>query len=199
VIERLHGAVVATTDRTIVVMAGGIGFGVQVPNPSVFPFSTATTVYTYVHWNQEKGQSMFGFIDEISRQIFCLLISCQKIGPALALGLFRQREPGVIVQDIMSGNVAGLSSCQGIGTKKAELIIYELKDKMESLISLSGITSAPTVQLKHMQDALLSLSYSPQEATKAVNYVSGLYKGEALPDLNVLLRKALAFLSTPHE
>lgn len=198
-IERLHGMVVASTDRTIVIMAGGIGFGLQVADTASFRQDAAVTVYTYVHWNQEKGQSLFGFADEISRQLFCLLISCQKIGPALALALLRQREPGVIVQDIMSGNVAGLSSCQGIGAKKAELIIYELKDKLSGLSSLPALAGGAALQLKNMQEALLSLSYSPQEATKAVSYVAGLYKGESFPDLNVLLRKALAFLSTPHE
>ncbi len=198
-IERLHGTVVATTDRTIVVMAGGIGFGVQVADVTQFSSNAAMTVYTYVHWNQEKGQSLFGFVDELSRQLFCLLISCQKIGPTLALGLLRQREPAIIMQDIVSGNVAGLSSCQGIGTKKAELIIYELRDKIGMLAEMPAFANAPGAQLKHMQDALLSLSYSPQEATKATTYVAGLYKGEPLPDLNVLLRKALVFLSAPRE
>ncbi|MDQ5890518.1 MAG: holliday junction helicase RuvA [Candidatus Dependentiae bacterium] len=198
-IERLYGTVVATTDRMITVMASGIGFGVQVADTTKFVPHATATVYTYVHWNQEKGQSLFGFADELSRHLFCLLIGCQKIGPALALALLRQREPNVIIQDILSGNVAGLSSCQGIGTKKAELIIYELKEKIGLLADVPGALSTAGAQLKHMQDALLSLSYSQQEATKAINYVAGLYKGESLPDLNVLLRKALAYLSAPRE
>jgi len=196
-IERLQGTVVATGDRTITVMAGGIGFGVQVADGTKFILDAVVTVYTYVHWNSEKGQTLFGFADEVTRQLFLLLITCQKIGPTLALTLLRQKESSVIIQDIMSGNVVGLSSCQGIGTKKAELIVYELKDKVGNLALMPTLINSSALQLKHVQDALLSLSYSKQEAAIAVTHIASLHKGDAFPDLNVLLRQALAFLSAP--
>jgi Holliday junction DNA helicase RuvA len=196
VIERLQGMVVATGERTITLMAGGIGFGLQVADGARFACNTSMMVYVYTHWNAEKGQSFFGFMDELSRQLFILLLTCQKIGPALALTLLRQKEPAGIIQDIMTGNVGGLSSCQGIGTKKAELIVYELKDKVAGLAGLPAMHNSSVLQLQHMQDALLSLSYSKQETTRAITYVAGLYEGSSYPELNVLLRQALAFLSS---
>ena len=196
VIERLQGVVAATGERTITLMAGGIGFGLQVADGARFTHSSSTLVYVYTHWSAEKGQSLFGFTDELSRQLFVLLITCQKIGPSLALALLRQKDPVALIQDIMTGNIAGLSSCQGVGTKKAELIVYELKDKVGSLAGLPGMHNSTALQLQHMQDALLSLSYSKQETARAASYVAGLYEGGAYPELNVLLRQALAFLSS---
>jgi Holliday junction DNA helicase RuvA len=198
VIERLQGVVVAGGDRTITLMAGGIGFGLQVADGTRFTTNASSIVYVYTHWSAEKGQSLFGFIDELSRQLFILLLTCQKIGPALALTLLRQKEPADIIQDIMTGNIAGLSSCQGIGTKKAELIVYELKDKVGVLAGMQGMSNSTALQLQHMQEALLSLSYSKQETTRAAAYIAGLYEGAAYPELNVLLRQALAFLSSAH-
>lgn len=194
-IERLQGVVVATADRSITLMTSGIGFGVQVADGTRFMQHETVTVYTHVHWNQEKGQTIFGFADELSRQLFLLLITCQKIGPTLALTLLRQKEPSQIVQDIMAGNVAGLSSCQGIGTKKAEAIVLELKDKVSGLALMPGMVHSSALQLKHVQDALMSLSYSKQETTLAINHIAGMHKGADLPDINVMLRQALAFLS----
>ena len=197
-IERLHGPVVAAQDKMITVMAGGIGFGVHVPQVAAFALNELATVYTYLHWNAEKGQTLFGFSDEMSRHVFLLLISCQKIGPAIALAILRQRDAALVVQDILAGNSAGLSSCQGIGTKKAEQIIYELKDKVADLAAFVPEASAGK-QLHHMQEALLSLSYSHHEAAQAVRYVAHLYKNEAAPDFNGMLRSALAYLSAPRE
>jgi len=197
-IERLHGTVCILDDKHITVMVNGIGFGMSVADPQRFYGATKApaTIYTYVHWSADKGGSIFGFNDEISRQLFCLLIGCQKIGPSIALALLRQREVGDLVQDILTGNIAGLSSCQGIGTKKAELIIYELKDKVASLAHRPELANSAAQQLRHMQEALLSLSYSAQEATKAVTHVAKLYAGQEVPEVNVLLRQALAFLSS---
>lgn len=199
-IERVHGKVIYSSDKTITVMTGGIGFGMQVVDQNQFASDTLITVYTYEHWNAEKGPALYGFVNEASRQLFCLLISCSKIGPSIALALLRQREVSTLVHDILSGNITGLSSCQGIGSKKAELIVYELKDKVGGLMSshaeLQGVAG---LSLKQMQEALLSLSYSKQEASQAIQYVANFYKGESLPEVNVLLRKALAFLSAPRE
>ncbi len=200
-IERLIGPIIATSDRMITVMAGSVGFGVLVADPSLFMASGPTTIFIHEHWNAEKGPALYGFTDEVSRQLFCLLITCSKIGPAIALALLRQRDVATIVHDIISGNVAGLSSCQGIGTKKAELIIHELKDKVSSLTQAIGAGATGMAgYLSQVQEALISLSYSKQEALKAVQYVAGLYKdGHQAPEINVVLRKALLFLSAPRE
>jgi len=199
-IERLSGRVVITSDRTLTVLTSGIGFGLQVPDSARFKEGHETVVYTHVHWNSEKGQSLFGFDADFSRQVFLLLISCSKIGPALALALLRQKEPQAIVQDIMSGNTTGLSSCQGIGAKKAETIIHELKDKVVGLVGLQAMSGAGSfVHLHHMQEALLGLSYSAQEVQKAAKHVSHLYQGQQSPDVTILLRAALAFLATSSE
>ena len=95
-----------------------------------------------------------------------------------------------------------MSSCQGIGAKKAELIIHELKDKVGDLASATHqLPNATAAYWQQVSDALLSLSYSKQEASRAVQYVATLYKDSVTHQLeiNVLLRKALAFLSTPRE
>jgi len=195
-IERLQGVVVASDERRVTVMVQGIGFAVQVPDPSLCAFNTTQLLYTYVHWSPEKGQSMFGFSDEISRHFFLLLIGCQKIGPTLALSLLRQRSAATLVQDIMTSNVAGLSSCQGIGVKKAEGIIHELKDKVTGLSALAAAVSPHAALVHQVQEALVGLGYTPPEIKEALLSVMSSASGDSALELNIVLRKALAFLST---
>ncbi len=194
-IERLEGMVVAQSDKTITVMASGIGFAVQVADVAQFPLQRMVSVFTYMHWSQEKGVSIFGFVDEVSRHLFCLLITCQKVGPSIALSLIKQRNVVTLIQDIMTSNIAGLSSCQGIGAKKAEQIIYELKDKVGALAHLPEIASSAVAHLRSVHEALISLGYSKQEVADAIGHLSAAYKNDTVPDLSILIRKALAFLS----
>jgi len=199
-IERLCGTIIASSDRTVTVLAGAVGYAVAVADPARFSLNSTLTVYIHEHWSPEKGSGLYGFSDELSRQLFCLIISCSKIGPSIALALLRQREVADIVSDIVAGNVAGLSSCQGIGAKKAELIIHELKDKVGVLAGAPALSNSSGGHLQQVHDALLSLSYSKQETARAVQHVAHLYKdaGSTI-EINVLLRKALAFLSVPRD
>lgn len=195
-IERLIGPVVASTDKHITLLAGNVGYGVQVADPNAYLLNKEITLFTYAHWNSDKGMSLYGFATELARSLFCLIITCPKIGPAVALALLRQSNPARIVQDISTSNEAGLSGCTGVGPKKAQQIIHALKDKVGALVAASSeLADSSAADWQHVQDALGSLNYSRQEVSDAVSHLTGMYKGGETPALNVLLRQALAFLS----
>lgn len=197
-IERVVGAVVASDEKSITVMTGGMGFGLQVADPARFSMGKQLTVFTYMHWNQDKGPVLYGFESELARSVFCLIITCPKVGPAIGLALLRQLEPARILQDISTNNVVGLSSCQGIGPKKAQQIINELKEKIGPLLAASpALANSGAAHWQHVQDALAGLSYSRQEVADAIAYLTAEYAGKDTPEVNVLLRKALAYLSAP--
>lgn len=197
-IERLVGPIVARDDKQMTVLAGGVGYAVHVAQSGRFAAQGDATVLIYAHWVQDKGLVLYGFESTLARELFCLIISCPKIGPAIALALLRQRKPAEIVRDIAAGNEAGLSGCTGVGPKKAQQIIHALKDKMGALVSeneeLAGSSAA---DWQHVQDALGSLHYSRQEIADAIAYLNAEYREQQTPELNVLLRKALAYLSAP--
>ena len=197
-IERLVGTIVESDDKSITLLANGIGFGVQVADPAAFSRDATCTVFTYTHWSQDKGVSLYGFAHELARSVFCLIITCPKVGPAIALALLRQLSPERIVQDIATNNEAGLSSCVGIGPKKAQQIIYALKDKVGALVAQSStLRDSSAADWQHVQEALASLNYSRNEIADAVAHLTEMYKDTQTPALNVLLRNALAYLSAP--
>jgi Holliday junction DNA helicase RuvA len=198
-IERLVGTVVAHDEKTITVLtSGGIGYGVHAADPTAFPLSSEMTIFIYTHWSADKGSSLYGFADELSRRVFMLVITCPKIGPAVAFALLRQSTPARIVQDISTSNEKGLSGCTGVGPKKAEQIIHALKNKVGALVAASSeLADTGAADWQHVQDALFSLNYSRQEVSDAVSHLTQLYADRGTPELNVLLRSALAYLAQP--
>ncbi len=84
----------------------------------------------------------------------------------------------------------------GIGAKKAEQIIVQLKHKVAKLVE-SGVAlgSSETLEKRHeISQVLKSLNYSPQEIRSAMAYVNEKYPQNTVA-FDALLRHALAFLS----
>ena len=88
-IERVIGPVVASDEKHITVLANGVGYSIQVADPHFTP-GKETTVLIYSHWNSDKGMSLYGFACGLACSVFSLVITCPKIGPAIALALLRQ-------------------------------------------------------------------------------------------------------------
>ena len=200
-IERLTGTVLVLEEKQITLMVHGIGFGIQVPDPTAFSLQKEVTVYTYVHYTQDKGISFFGFPDELSRIVFNLIIGCPKIGPSIAQTILRQCKPADFIQIITSQDEAALSSFSGIGAKKAEQMVVSLKGPVGKLVSSGALASmtgdaATMAQWQHLADALTSLNYSKQEISDAIAHIRELQEQDgSAGDLNTMLRRALAFLA----
>jgi len=82
---------------------------------------------------------LFGFYDEIEREIFLQLISVSGIGANTARMMLSSLSPGEIKSAIIQGNVPLLKSIKGVGAKTAERIIIDLRDKVGKLSDSSEI------------------------------------------------------------
>ena len=131
--------------------------------------------------------------------VFLMLIGCSKIGPSIALTILSKFSAGQFLEIIAAQNEKQLSSINGIGAKKAEHIIVQLKHKVQKLLA-SGEIKAETqesfVQWQNVSDVLTSLNYSKQEVSKAMLYLTEKYSGQNY-NLDTLIRSALTYLSSP--
>ncbi len=193
----LTGTITSIKDRTITLAVGGIGFLLHVPQARTFTPETSMTFYMYFHWNQENGPSLYGFASELERTVFLLIIDCPKIGPSIALNILSQLSPAEFLEIITTANESALSDINGIGPKKAEQIIVELKHKVQKLINNGDLKieqQQSFVQWQQLSQVLATLNYSKQEVGKATQYLSEKYTGQNYP-LDFLIRAALAYLS----
>ncbi len=196
-IERLEGRVAIIKEKYIVVDVHGVGFAVTVARPEQFAVGKTQVLPTYCAWSQDRGPVLFGFSSELERTFFLLVISCPKIGPALAMQLLSQADVELCLQIIHRGDVSELSSFKGLGAKKAAQIINDLQDKVLELMGQStesSILNDRSKIVRQVGDALGSLGYTKPEIVQALSFIASSENTDQL-EFDKLLRQGLSFLS----
>lgn len=184
-------------EKSINLQVGPIGLSVFVPNEKIYLVGQVISFEIYFHWNQENGPQLYGFESTLAKNIFALIISCPGIGPKIGLAALSQLSPEEIINYIIAGDTKALSKINGIGLKKAELIITQLKDKAFKISSnLPELINSLGHKIKLLSEVLNSLNYTTKEVNLALDYIKQI--GPELPgpeiSLDNLLRKSLAFL-----
>lgn len=192
----LRGAVREAVDQVVVIEVSGVGFSLMVPDAHVFRVSQVAEIFTYLHWNPEQGPALYGFHHQYDRTAFLLIISCPGIGPKLALALLKNLPASAFFSAIITGNVRALSSVSGVGAKKAETLVLQLKDKIEKMLH-EGIIAQTDVQSSHVTEvsqALQALQYTRYEVQQVMNQLTK-QEGCEKWSFDELMRKALALLA----
>ena len=163
------------------------------------PLVKKLILLVHMHWNQENGPALFGFSTILEKNVFLMITSCSGLGPKLAMAVLAQLGAAEFLEAVQSANEDALSDVSGIGAKKAEQIIVQLKHKVAKLIE-SGIHlgASTTLEKRHeISQVLKSLNYSRPEIAAAMNYLNENYPGTQVA-FDQLVRHALAiYLSGP--
>jgi Holliday junction DNA helicase RuvA len=196
-IEHLHGTIASVRDATIVLVVQGVGFTVQVPTSTIYHPQQQVALTTYLHWNQEQGPSLYGFVTELERKLFMMIIDCSGIGPKIALAVLANLGPERFIAAVHGNNEKELSSVSGIGPKKAEQMLIQLRDKVAKLIKMDSslaTMSTPLIPWNEAAQVLESLNYSKPEIADALKYVRDTH-GQGEYAFDQLVRHALSFLA----
>lgn len=89
------------------------------------------TLLTHL-WVKEDGVELFGFSTEQERHCFKMLISVSGVGPRVALAILSDAAPDRLLLSIAAGDAKALTRAQGVGSKLAQRIILELRDKVSN-------------------------------------------------------------------
>lgn len=125
-----------------------------------------------------------------------MIISCSGIGPKIAVALLNQLAPTTFIKAIANNDISTLSSVNGIGPKKAEHMLVQLRHKITPLLE-SGLDvkdMGDAGRWKDVSDALGSLNYSRQEVARSMHYLQEQFAGKQA-SFDELLRHSLSFLS----
>ena len=196
-VDYFVGIVKEAHEQEITLDVGMMGIALQVPNAQSFVKDASSKVYSYLHWNAENGPSLFGFAAVLDRSIFRVIISCSGIGPKIALAILADLGAQGFLHAISVGDDQMLSKVNGIGKKKAEQIIVQLKHKVAALIESGTVDMSDIKESSHFHDvslALQSLNYSRPEIGHAMDYLKKNIKVDKTT-FDVLLRQALSYLS----
>ncbi|GGA78856.1 Holliday junction ATP-dependent DNA helicase RuvA [Flavobacterium palustre] len=140
-IAHLQGKLVEKSPTQIVIDCGGVGYEVHISlhTYSLLPASDFIKVFTHLQI-KEDAHTIFGFVEKSEREIFKLLISVSGIGAGIARTMLSSLDPKQITNAIASGDVSTIQSIKGIGSKTAQRVILDLKDKVLKLYDLDEVS-----------------------------------------------------------
>lgn len=161
-IAYLQGKILEKSTNFIVLENQGIGYKVFV-TPEALEARIGDDVKLYIyHKVSEDGQNLFGLPDFNTLQFFEMLITVSGVGPKVALAILSSAKVGAIQSAIANQDAGIFTRISGVGTKTAEKIIVELKNKVTS--DKLHVTSSTEVF-----DALIALGYKQNEVRLVIN------------------------------
>ncbi|MEM6523012.1 MAG: Holliday junction branch migration protein RuvA [Bacteroidota bacterium] len=175
-IAYLKGKLVLKEPTHILLDVGGIGYHVNI---SLSTFSDLkdkeeTLIHTYLHV-KEDSHTLYGFSNESEKHMFMHLISISGIGPSTGLMIQSSLTSNELKEAIASEDVKTIQGVKGVGTKTAQRVILELKDKMrkegyETLEKEIFTPSRNTVKSEALS-ALVTLGINKNAAEKSIDSI----------------------------
>jgi Holliday junction DNA helicase RuvA len=176
-IAHLKGQLSYKSPEYTIVDVNGVGYQVFTSLSTYYALpNLGQTVLLRVHTRvREDELKLFGFLTEEEQTIFQKLITINKVGPRLALGILSGMSPADLMTTVMNNDSAKLSTIPGVGKKTAERLTMEMKDKLADMaLEMEHPTGhIPTTQgfYDDALSALLNLGYKKPEAEKALKTI----------------------------
>ena len=204
VISYVKGSLAEKFEDSVVVEAGGIGYRIFVPTSvleQLPKIGEIVKIYTYFSV-REDAMSLYGFLSRQDMEMFRQLIGVNGVGPKSALGILSALSPDVLRLAVISGDAKAISKAPGVGSKTAQRIILDLKDKVKAEDILDGVAESVSGHSevsgvgeigKEAIEALTALGYSASEASGVVKKVT-ITESMTAEDVLKAALKHLAFL-----
>ncbi len=204
VISYVKGFLAEKFEDSVVVETGGIGYRIFVPASVLETLpKTGETVKIYTYFSvREDAMSLYGFLSRQDLDMFRQLIGVNGVGPKSALGILSALSPDTLRLAVISGDAKAISKAPGVGSKTAQRIILDLKDKVKAEDILDGVTEPVSGHTevsgigeigKEAIEALTALGYSVSEASGVVKKVK-ITENMTAEDVLKAALKHLAFL-----
>lgn len=172
-ITHIRGKLVEKNPTYAIVECNGVGYflNISLNTFSKIPDSEAILLYTHLSI-REDAHTLFGFADKTEREIFKLLISVSGVGPSIARTMLSSMTTDQIQQAIATEDVATIQSVKGIGSKTAQRVIVDLKDKILKTYELSEDSANSNNTIKEEAlSALEVLGFSRKQVDKVIHRI----------------------------
>jgi len=181
-IATLEGIVSEKLADMVVLNVHGVGYGLQVTSEDFGRLPSGEAAKLYIHEHvREQAYDLFGFVQLDTKKLFEQLLGVKNVGPKVALAVLDIGTAPAVRGAIAAGDVKLLQSAKGVGKRAAEQIVVELRDKvgLSASDAAEGIVSRPGVNTQdEAVEALISLGYTPQDATTALKDIDVLLPTE---------------------
>lgn len=194
----IRGKLEARGSDHIVIDAGGVGYMIYTSQTTLAEAARLEPgrefkAYTHLHV-REDAMDLYGFATYEELSLFRMLLTVSGVGPKVALSLLSAVSPSKFSLAVITDDVKTLTKAPGVGSKTAQRIILELRDKLKKeQLDARAAAGADLPQLpkegsrlSEAVSALMVLGYTQAEANRAV---ASVYSDEL--ELEEIVRKAL--------
>lgn len=189
----ISGKVAELTPAYAVVENNGIGYFINITVNTFTAIGEQEHVKLYTHLQVlEDAHHLFGFYTVKERELFEMLITVSGVGCNTARLILSSLTVNELSTAIANEDIRTLQGVKGIGSKTAQRIIVDLKDKMKKTDFEEVIVGTVNNTVKNEAlSALVTLGFNRNAADKALNK---LMKQNPDASVEILIREALKLL-----
>lgn len=181
-IYSLKGKLIYKEPSMAVIECGGVGYSCKITENT---FSKLKNIndeqFLYTHMSvREDNIELFGFSSQDELKCFKLLISVTSVGAKAGISILSALTPEKFILAVSSGDSKAISKSKGVGSKTAQRIILELKDKIaKEDINITGDVFSSndvpinTSNIEEAIQGLMALGYSQSEVLPIIRKLSG--------------------------
>jgi Holliday junction DNA helicase RuvA len=189
-ITHIKGKLVEKTPTDVVIECNGVGYFINISLHTFSQIPASENIKLFTHLQvREDAHILYGFSGLAEREIFRLLLSVSGIGASIARTMLSSLSPDQVIDAIASEDVATIQSIKGIGSKTAQRVILDLKDKILKVYGLSGISSnSSNTNKNEALSALETLGFARKQIEKVCDKI---VMDDPLSSVETIIKQAL--------
>lgn len=128
----IRGTLVHMEPKMAAIECGGVAYACSITMNTARqlpPIGSEAMLYTTLNV-REDALELYGFADQRELRCFQLLTSVTGVGPKVGLSILSELSPERVALAVAGGDYKTLTRAPGVGTKLAQRIVLELKDKL---------------------------------------------------------------------
>jgi len=172
-ITHIQGRLVEKNPTDVVIDCNGVGYFINI---SLYTFShipTSENVKLFTHLQvRDDAHVLYGFSSIVEREIFRLLISVSGVGASIARTMLSSLNPDQVKEAIASNDIVTIQSVKGIGSKTAQRVVLDLKDKILKVYGLDDVSAVSSNTNKNEAlSALETLGFARKQTEKVCDKI----------------------------
>ena len=189
----ISGKVAELTPASVVIDNNGIGFFINITLNTFTAIGSQERVKLHTHLQVlEDAHNLYGFYTVQERDLFEMLITVSGVGCNTARLILSSLTVNELSTAIANEDIRTIQGVKGIGTKTAQRLVVDLKDKVKKTDYVEEIVdNADNTYKNEALSALVTLGFSRNAADKALNKIMKQQPGTSV---EILIREALKLL-----
>lgn len=204
-IGRLRGEILLKRPPWLLIDVAGVGYELEAPMSTFYDLpgvGEPVTLVTHLVV-REDAHALYGFARERDRDLFRALLRVSGVGAKMGLAILSGMDASQFIRCVELEDVHALTRLPGIGTKTAQRLVMEMRDRLgqigggiEGLPAAAARAGAPLADGPDQAavdavSALVALGYKPADATRMVRAV-----GDDATTSEEMIRAALRSVTT---